>query len=156
MTHPTLQIHRVHVERIIDLRHRVLRNGLPRRMAFFESDDAPTTVHLAAIHVGAMHPASPERDAIVGCATVLVNFWDGRPACQLRGMAVDPAYERSGIGRKLLEEVEKVAAGNGVKILWANARTTAIGFYKKLGWTVESEEFEIPTAGPHFKIVKLL
>jgi hypothetical protein len=32
----------------------------------------------------------------------------------------------------------------------------AIGFYQKLGWKIESEEFEIPTAGPHFKIAKVI
>ena len=77
-------------------------------------------------------------------------------ACQLRGMAVDPAYQRSGIGQKLLDEVDRIAAEKGAEILWANARKPAAGFYQKHGWMIASEEFEIPTAGPHFKMVRRL
>jgi GNAT superfamily N-acetyltransferase len=141
-----IYIQRVHVERVIDLRHRVLRAGLPRDTAYFESDDAPRTIHLAAL----------DDQIVIGCATVLFNSWKNQPACQLRGMAVEPKYERGGVGRLLLEEVDRVAAEAGVKILWANARTSAIGFYRKLGWKIESEEFDIPTAGPHFKISKVI
>jgi GNAT superfamily N-acetyltransferase len=141
-----IYIQRVHVERVIDLRHRVLRAGLPRDTAYFESDDGPHTVHLAAL----------DDEIVIGCATVLLNSWNGNRACQLRGMAVDPSYERAGIGRLLLEEADRVATEAGAKILWANARKLAIGFYQKLGWKIESEEFEIPTAGPHFKIAKVI
>ena len=141
-----ISVQRVHLERTIDLRHKVLRAGLARETAYFESDDEPTTVHLVAI----------DGEAVVGCATVLLNTWEKQPACQLRGMAVDPDYRKLGVGRRLLEEVDRVAAEAGVKILWANARKGAMGFYHRLGWKTVSEEFDIPLAGPHFKIVKTI
>ncbi|HEX4054987.1 MAG TPA: GNAT family N-acetyltransferase [Tepidisphaeraceae bacterium] len=140
-----IKIERVDVEQVVDLRLAVLRAGLPREAAKFPGDDDPQTVHLAA----------KEGGNVIACATILVNEWNGQRACQLRGMAVDPAYQRRGVGRQILTEVDRVAAEKGVRILWANARKPAAEFYRKYGWEIVSEEFEIPTAGPHFKMVRI-
>jgi GNAT superfamily N-acetyltransferase len=136
-------IERVAAEEIVDLRHAVLRAGLPRSAANFPGDDDPTTVHLAA----------KESGKVIGCATVLLNQWEGQPACQLRGMAIDPARQRLGIGAEILLEVERVAREKGVRLIWANARMPASGFYTKHGWEIVSDKFEIPTAGPHYKMI---
>jgi GNAT superfamily N-acetyltransferase len=142
----SIQFERVAVEEILDLRYDVLRAGLPREAANFPGDDDPKTVHLAA----------RDGDVVVGCATVLVNQWENQPACQLRGMAVDPAYQKRGVGRRLLVEIERVAVEHTVSLIWANARMPAAGFYQKNGWEIVSEMFEIPTAGPHFKMIRRL
>jgi GNAT superfamily N-acetyltransferase len=139
-------IERVAAREIIDLRHAVLRAGLPRESAKFSGDDNPQSVHMAA----------KDGPKVVGCATILVNEWDGERVCQLRGMAIDPEKQRCGIGRQLLAEVDRVAVEKGRELLWANVRKIAVEFYQKCGWVIESEEFEIPTAGPHFKMVRRL
>jgi GNAT superfamily N-acetyltransferase len=136
----------VGVEEIVDLRHAVLRPGLARETAYFPGDRDPLTIHLAA----------KDGQTVVACATVLVNQWQGRPACQLRGMAVDPPYQRRGVGARLLAQIERLAAENGVDVIWANARKPAVEFYRKHGWEIVSGAFEIPTAGPHFKMVRKL
>jgi len=141
-----LPIRRVALEEIIDLRHAVLRAGLPRESARFHGDDDPKTVHLAA----------KDGPKVVGCATILVNEWNGERACQLRGMAIDPARQRRGVGRRMLAEVDLIAAEKGVGLLWANVRKPAAEFYRKCGWVIVSEEFEIPAAGPHFKMIRRL
>jgi GNAT superfamily N-acetyltransferase len=141
-----IQVAKVDVEEIVDLRYRILRAGLPRDEAHFPGDADATTVHLAA----------KSNAMVIGCATVLVNEWEGSPACQLRGMAVDLSWQRRGIGDLLLTEVHKVAGATGVQILWANARVPASGFYRKNGWEIISAQFEIPTAGPHFKMIRRL
>jgi len=142
----SIKFERVQFEEIVDLRYTVLRAGLPREAANFPGDRDSMTVHLAA----------KDGKAVVACATVLVNQWEGRPACQLRGMAVDPAYQRRGVGARLLAEIETVARENGVTLIWANARTPAAEFYRRNGWEIVSEMFEIPTAGPHFRMVRRL
>ena len=82
---------------------------------------------------------------------------EGRPAYRLRGMAVDPAFHRRGIGRLLLQLLESRVLESGyTTLLWCNARTPAVPFYKSMGWKVVSEEFDIPTAGPHFVMIKEL
>lgn len=134
------------VEDILDLRHAVLRAGLPWESARFNGDEAPTTRHVAAV----------ADNRIIGCASMMLSEWDKRPAWQLRGMAVDPAWRGKGIGEMLLRAIEERARQSDVRQMWCNARTPAIRFYGKLGWQVVSDEFEIPSAGPHVRMVKRL
>jgi len=132
---------------IIDLRHVVLREGLPREAAIFEGDEAPTSRHFAAFADG----------KCVGCATFHLNQWENKPAYQLRGMATAPEFRSGGIGTELLRLAEEALRKTGpIRQLWCNARTPALNFYKKQGWKMVSEEFFIPTAGPHFRMTKLL
>jgi len=143
---PTYSVQRVAAEEIVDLRHRVLRAGLPRQSAIFPGDDDGQTVHLGALESG----------KIVGCATVLESRFEDRPALQIRGVAVDPGHRGRGIGRMLLVTIERLALEREVKLLWANCRTPAVEFYAKAGWSKVSDEFVIPTAGPHFKMIRRL
>lgn len=140
-----IRIERVGVDRIIDLRHVVLRQGLPREAAIFEGDHQAAAVHVAAI----------AGEAVVGCATLHPSCWEDQPAWQLRGMAVAEAYRDRGVGgelvRAILQHVDTETPGRTV---WANARVPAARFYQKLGWEIVSDVFEIPTAGPHVRIVR--
>jgi len=141
----TVIVRRAQPDEIIDLRHRVLRAGLPRHEAVFPGDDLPTSSHFAALSKDAM---------VLGCATFHLNTWQDRPAFQLRGMATDPAWVGKGIGTAVLNfAVESIKATSPVRQFWCNARLIAIPFYEKLGWRIASERFEIPTAGPHHRMV---
>jgi GNAT superfamily N-acetyltransferase len=142
-------IRRAALAEIVDLRHVILRHGLPREEAIFGGDAAATSRHFAAVaKVGG---------AVVACATVHLNAWDGTPAWQLRGMATDPCVRKTGVGRRLLEFLERdLADASDVRQLWCNARVPAVGFYERMGWGVVSDVFEIPTAGPHVRMTKRL
>ena len=136
----------VELEQIIDLRHAVLRQGLPRDAAIFDGDTGAHALHYGAIDFAGI---------LIGCATLHPSQWDSQPAWQLRGMAVAPDLRNSGIGRDLLDFVERDArTRDPQRILWCNARVPAAPFYQKQGWRIVSEIFEIPTAGPHVKMVK--
>ena len=141
-------IRRASIDEIIDLRHAILRHGLPRETANFPGDDAPTARHYAAV----------ANNKIVGCATLHLNQWNGKPAWQLRGMATSPDFRGGGTGSALVAffEAEILFDPAAPRQLWCNARVPAAGFYQKLGWQIESDVFDIPTAGPHVKMSKLL
>jgi GNAT superfamily N-acetyltransferase len=144
---PQILIRRAEVQEVLDLRWRILRAGLARETANFDGDHEPTTRHLAAVM----------DNRIVGCVTILRRPWQGKPAWQMRGMAIEDGLQRSGIGRKLIDEVERIVRTEEHSLqLWCNARSPAVPFYQKLGWRIEGEEFVIPTAGPHFKMTKLV
>jgi GNAT superfamily N-acetyltransferase len=65
-------------------------------------------------------------------------------------MAVDPSYQRGGVGRAVLAVAVDAARRAGAPLLWANARSTAVGFYERLGWRVVGPEFETADTGlPH-------
>ncbi|HEV7924358.1 MAG TPA: GNAT family N-acetyltransferase [Verrucomicrobiae bacterium] len=149
-----IEIRRVAVEKILDLRHRILRAGLPPESACFEGDAAETTLHFAAFAFEASGEASQRP---IACLSLMLNSFQGKPAWQLRGMAVDEPQQGRGLGRELVTHAEQaVAADSPVRLLWCNARVPAAGFYQKHGWTIVSEVFEIPTAGPHVKMSKRL
>jgi len=144
-----LIICRVSVDAILDLRHRLLRAGLPKESAQFPGDEIPSTWHLAVFNSRA--DGTPP----ISCASFMLNSYKDQPAWQLRGMATEHGRQSKGIGGELLRCGEAlIAADSGVRLFWCNARVPAIRFYEKHGWRVDSEEFEIPTAGPHRKMVK--
>jgi GNAT superfamily N-acetyltransferase len=119
---------------LYDLRARVLRPGRPREESRFAGDDDPATVHLGAFLDG----------RCVGIATLVQEH-----GLRLRGMAVEPKLQGRGIGAALVRHVQQIAAQAG-QDLWCNARTSAAGFYRKLGWVVEGDVFDIPAIGPHY------
>jgi len=73
---------------------------------------------------------------------------------RLRGMAVDPQRQGTGVGAQVLQAAVAAAREAGAPLMWANARTTALGFYQRYGWSVAGEEFLASDTGlPHFPIV---
>lgn len=143
----TLAIRRASAAEIIPLRHRILRAGLPLEAAHFPGDNDATTIHAGAF----------EAAAAIGCASMMLSAWEGEPAWQLRGMATEEGWQGKGIGQAVLGHLMALAVGASeppVRLFWCNARVPALRFYARLGWEVMSEEFEIPTAGPHRKLMK--
>ena len=141
---PEITCRRVTVEEILPLRHRILRAGLPFETASFDGDHDANARHYAALS-----DAEP-----VCCLSLVPSEWEGRPAWQLRGMATDGQVQGRGLGRRLLEmAVAEARRDEPHCIFWCNARTSAIGFYEKLGWRVKSEPFDVLTAGPHVKMM---
>src|SRR4051794_19747723 len=142
----TVVVRRATVEEIMPLRHAVLRPGYPPEASHYAEDDV-------AVHVGAWEEAT-----LVGCATVFADPWVGPPvvadAWRLRGMAVDTSRQGSGVGTQVLDEAVSAARAAGAPVIWANARTTALGFYLRHGWHVAGEEFLASDTGlPHHPIL---
>jgi GNAT superfamily N-acetyltransferase len=132
-----------------DLRRRVLREGTPSDEVRFEQDAWPATFHLGA------------RDA-AGALVGIANFFpsptpwrDGHKAAQLRGMAVETGRQGTGIGRQLLDAAMERLRTAGFEVLWANARDTALPFYRRLGMDVVGEGFLTrDTKLPHHVVVR--
>lgn len=86
------------------------------------------------------HPAGP---TVVGCAVLLVQEQDGRRVGKLMQMAVDPQRQGEGIGRRIVVEIERRAfAELDLDELYCHARDSAYGFYARMGWAFDSDEFE--------------
>ena len=64
-------------------------------------------------------------------------------------MATDAAVRGAGFGAALLAACIEHAAASGGGELWCNARLVAVEFYRRAGFEVVSEEFDIPGIGPH-------
>lgn len=139
------------IDVIVDLRHRMLRAGLPKETANFPGDD-----DASSWHVGLFFPyADGANAAVVTCASFMLNSYKEQAAWQLRGMCTDAGHQSKGFGGKLLSCAEAAILKNSpVRFFWCNARVPAIPFYQREGWVVDSEVFDIPTAGPHRKLFK--
>lgn len=133
-------VRHANVDEVVPLRMRVLRQGMPEEASRWSGDDEPETVHYAAV----------ADDVIVGIATILRRPCpEGGPTRQLRGMAVAPEQQGSGVGAAILAAATREIG----EPMWCNARATAVAFYERLGWRVTSEPFDIPAAGPHRRMV---
>jgi GNAT superfamily N-acetyltransferase len=142
-----ITIRRATAAELIDLRHRVLRAGLPREEAVFDGDDLPTSRHFGAF----------DGAHTVCCATFHRADYENEPAWRLRGMATEEAFRGKGVGREVLNYAEQALRNDdAIRLLWCNARLVAIPFYEGLGWQIVSELFDIPTAGPHHRMIKRL
>jgi predicted GNAT family N-acyltransferase len=141
----------VSIDLIINLRHRLLRAGMPFETAQFPGDDDTSTQH-----IGVFYPWLPDENApLVSCASFMLNTYKEEPAWQLRGMCTDTRHQGHGFGGKLLNCAETaIVESSKVCLFWCNARVPAIPFYERHGWVVDSEVFDIPTAGPHRKMFK--
>ena len=118
------------------LRGQVLRANQPPEAAFYPDDFNDTTYHIGAL--------DNETGRIIGIATLLPN-----KGIQLRGMAVASDGQKTGIGRRIVEAAILYALSQNAP-LWCNARASAMGFYEKMGWIAEGDEFNVPNVGPHF------
>jgi GNAT superfamily N-acetyltransferase len=130
----------------LPLRQAVLRPGRPLEAARFPGEGAPETRHFGAFREG----------RLLGIASLFPVEMPERPgvrAFQLRGMATAPEARGSGLGRALIAACVAHGRVCGVELLWCNARTSALGFYRKLGWETLGQEFEIPDVGPHFRML---
>lgn len=125
------------------LRLAVLRPRRPLSAAQFPGDDLPSTKHFGAFR----------ENGLVGIASLFLAEMPERPvtsALQLRGMATAPEVRGAGFGRALVTACVAFARQSRLELIWCNARTSAVEFYRKLGWEIIGEEFDIPDVGPHF------
>lgn len=116
-----------HYARLVELRYRVLREPLGVARQDFVPVDTGLTFIVAVqdaqvIGVVALDP-KPDQQA------------------QLRQMAVTPEWQGKGLGKELVIRLERVAQAAGVNEIFLHAREHAVGFYEKLGYTVQGEGF---------------
>ena len=93
-----------------------------------------------------------ESGTLIAC--VVIKPLDEDTA-KLRQMAVDEPRRAIGAGRRLLEGVEEILRKKGVRRIEMDARKTAVGFYRKLGYEIEGDEF-IQVTIPHFRMIKAI
>ena len=64
----------------------------------------------------------------------LVAVWTADTEIELRHLAVDFDAQRKGIGRRLVNELSRIAALKKCHRLHTIARNTSIGFFRKIGF----------------------
>jgi len=144
-----IEIKKISAFETIIVRHPVLRAGKPIETCNFEGDDLPSTVHFGLYF-------EEQLIAVISAFEVKNKLFIEENQYQIRGMAVLEEFQKKGFGEELLKHCEneiKLKKGN---LIWFNARETAVGFYKKSGYEVLGDQFEILDVGPHYILFKSL
>jgi predicted GNAT family N-acyltransferase len=129
-----------------ELRRAVLRPGWTPGSPM-HGDDDPEAVHIAVF----------DGDVVVGSAVVLPRPYPLQPArpdaWQLRGMATAADRRGEGIGGRLVAAALDQIRQRGGRLVWCDARTTAVSFYERHGFVTEGEEFQHLESGvPHYRM----
>ena len=141
----TPEVRLIETRETLPVRLAILRPGLPEASAIFPGDDDPGTKHFGAF----------QGKELVGVASLFTAELPGGPKVptfQLRGMATAEAVRGLGFGKALVFACLEFARNQSCPFIWCNARTEAVNFYKKLGFEILGDEFEIPGVGPHFRM----
>jgi predicted GNAT family N-acyltransferase len=130
-----------------ELRRSVLRPTWPVGSTM-HGDDDPTAVHVAAVD---------DDGTVVGCCLVLPRPYPVRPderdAWQLRGMATAPQQRGQGVGGLVLGGALVEILQRHGRLVWCDARTSAMGFYRQHAFLPDEDEFIHPESGiPHFRM----
>ena len=129
------------------LRRQVLRPGQPWSSVEHDYDSWPDTFHVAAFG---------PRGEVAACASFHPDSAPHRPEAdpdktwRLRAMASLPEVRGQGYGAAALRYGIAEIRRRGGAALWCNARSGAVGFYERLGFSIVGDEFEIAPIGPHY------
>jgi GNAT superfamily N-acetyltransferase len=129
------------------VRHIVLRAGKPIESCHFEGDELASTHHFGCFL----------EDQLIGVISLFeignANFAKQK-SFQIRGMAVLDSHQKQGVGEALVSKAESFCVTEKATLIWFNARTSAVGFYHKMGYEIIGSEFEIKEVGPHLLMCK--
>lgn len=140
---PDVTVEQVRPEITYALRGQVLRPGKGWDELHLPGDREHSTGHFAAY----------VNHEVVGVATVIEEpESDGPGLWRLRGMAVAPPHRGRRVGSALLVRVRDFVARSGGGLLWCNARVSAEGFYRTLGFVTVSAPWDDPEIGPHVRM----
>lgn len=137
-------------DQTLALRSMVLREGFPIEASHFDGDSDSSTFHLGYFD---------DNEELVCILSCMKDNHGKLPkdAYRLRGMATHPNHQRKGYAAVLLTAcIEHIKKQLNVEYLWFNAQKRAFSFYEALGFEFMSDEFDIPTAGPHREMFKHL
>ncbi|MEL4307852.1 GNAT family N-acetyltransferase [Joostella sp. CR20] len=143
----------MHIVKIISaqeaqiVRHPVLRPGKPLETAVFPDDALEDTFHVGVV----------ENNEAVGTVTFIKkknNLFTANNQYQLRGMAVLDVHQKKGFGALMVQKAETVMLEKGGDFIWLNAREIAVPFYKKMGYKIVGDVFQVPEIGPHYLMTK--
>lgn len=140
-------IKKITARETFSVRNPVLRAGKPIESCLFLGDDLKTTSHFGFF----------VDEKMVGVSSLFEEknkLFDLEKQFQIRGMAVLEDFQKTGIGNNLIKYIENHLESE--ILIWFNARVIAVDFYKKLGYQIIGNSFEIDEIGKHFVMYKIL
>ena len=135
----SIEIQKVNADQILDVRHEVLWPDKPRDFVKVPEDDAG--FHFALF--------------LNGHIVSVISLFTDDDSIRFRKFATLSGFQGKGLGSKLLNHAIAFATQNGYARMWCDARTSALGFYERFGFSRFSEPF-FKEDIPYYKIEKPL
>lgn len=131
------------IEAIIQLRYEILRKpwDKPRETATDELEGQSVNAYIE------------EDGLIIACGRLQDN---GGGTGQIRYMAVAAGQQGKGLGKLILERLEKEALAMGMTTIELQARENAVEFYKAKGYTIKETSFKLWDIIQHYLMTKNL
>ncbi len=124
-----------------DLRYRILRQPWNQPIGSEKNEGDSTGIHLALFESG----------IIKAVARLDIS---GEKVSQVRFVAVEEACQGKGLGKLVMNEVEKIAISRGDTLLILHAREVALPFYKKQGYELIEKSHLLFDKIQHFLMQK--
>ena len=156
-----VEVKRVDSQVLRSVRHKVLWPHLANsKQAIIDIDNSKGAIHLAAFYKG----------DVVGVASLFNKKCERFPGLfkslkvrRLRAMGVLDNMRGAGVGALIIQKAIEELKGDGVDVVWCDAREVAWGFYElqgfKFGGQMNGEDLEayqVPNVGLHKIMLKLL
>ena len=125
-----------------DLRWKILRAPWKQARGSERVSDDETSTHLMV---------RDDSNTLIGVGRL--HFNSIREA-QIRFMAIDLPEQRKGIGTRLLQALEARAIEHGASSITLDARETAMGFYRKQGYSPQGPGHTLFNSIAHMKMMK--
>ena len=122
-------------------RWRILRKPIGKDINSLKDNYEKNAFHLIGIKDG----------AIIGCGRL---HFINKDEAQIRYMAVEKSLQKKGIGKKILELLEKNAIKNNAKKIILNARDHALKFYESSNYIRVDKYHGSDTGIPHTTMIK--
>jgi N-acetylglutamate synthase-like GNAT family acetyltransferase len=124
-----------------NLRWRILRAPLNQPKGSEKDEYENQAIHIIAV----------EEDKIIGCGRAHFNT---KQEAQIRFMAVEDQWQGKGIGKMILDELEKRVLKKGAKKIILHARENVIKFYQKNGYIVIKPSHTLFGKVKHYLMIK--
>lgn len=132
---------KITIDKIINLRYDILRKpwDKPKNTATDELEEQSINAYIEY------------QGNVIACGRLQNN---GNGIGQIRYMAVDNNFQGKGLGKLILNKLEKEAKAIGIDTIELQARENAVMFYKVNGYTVKETSFKLWDIIQHYLMTK--
>lgn len=139
----SLAITPTEIDRIIDLRYKILR----------EPWNQPLATARDSLEDRSINAYIEDNGKVIACGRLQEN--EGKVG-QIRYMAVDEEYQGRGLGKLIVTELENQAKKNSFHTIELQARENAVEFYKSQGYRVKEKSFLLWGIIQHYLMYKTI
>lgn len=128
-------------EKYYYLRWKILRAPWNQPKGSEKDDLEKQSIHIIAV----------ENDEVIGVGRAHFN---SSSEAQFRYMAVDDQWQGKGIGKRILDELERPVIENGAMKIILHARDNAVKFYERNGYKIVKPSHTLFGVIPHYLMEK--